>query len=126
MPVQAIHKMKKRIDTINHHQERKRRAFAMTTEEFPDLSSIEAVEQAEEITQNAKVATAQEINKLKEETKQKLEEVKKMVKADMEVLRKEIEETKSNTQPSTETNTKEMKKETTATLKREMFTMIVM
>eukprot|EP00957_Ditylum_brightwellii_P084577 6431500-Ditylum_brightwellii.AAC.1 len=50
--------------------------------------------------------------------------MKKTVKADVEVLRKEIEESKSNTQPSTETNIEEIKKEITATLKREMSTMI--
>eukprot|EP00957_Ditylum_brightwellii_P207646 15353906-Ditylum_brightwellii.AAC.1 len=107
-------------------RERKCRAFAMTTEEFLDLPSIEAVGQAEKITWNTKVATAQEINKSKEETKQRLKEVKKTVKADMEALRSEIEESKSNTQPSTEINIEEMKKEITATLKREMSTMIEM
>eukprot|EP00957_Ditylum_brightwellii_P191197 14558543-Ditylum_brightwellii.AAC.2 len=55
-----------------------------------------------------------------------MEEVKKTVKADVEALRKEIEESKSNTQHSTETNMKEMKKEMTAILKREMSTMIEM
>eukprot|EP00957_Ditylum_brightwellii_P147808 11256338-Ditylum_brightwellii.AAC.1 len=64
----------------------------MTTEKFPDLPPTEAVEQAEEITRNAKIATTREINKLKEETKQRMEEVEKMVKADAEALRKEIEE----------------------------------
>eukprot|EP00957_Ditylum_brightwellii_P030504 2309934-Ditylum_brightwellii.AAC.1 len=96
----------------------------MTTEEFPDLPPIEAVEQADEITRNAKVATAQEINKLKEETKQRMEEVEKTVKAHVEALRKEVEESKSITQPSTETNIEEMKNEITSTLKREMSTMI--
>eukprot|EP00957_Ditylum_brightwellii_P091126 6938318-Ditylum_brightwellii.AAC.1 len=96
----------------------------MTTEEFPDLLPIEAVEQAEEITQNAKVVTAQEINKSKEETKQRMEGVEKTVKADVEALRKEIEESKSITHFSTETNIEEMKEEITATLKREISTMI--
>eukprot|EP00957_Ditylum_brightwellii_P205922 15346012-Ditylum_brightwellii.AAC.1 len=53
-----------------------------------------------------------------------MEEVEKTVKADVAALRKEMEESKSTTLYSAETNIEEMKNKITATLKREMSTMI--
>eukprot|EP00957_Ditylum_brightwellii_P164070 12492449-Ditylum_brightwellii.AAC.1 len=53
-----------------------------------------------------------------------MEEVEKTVKADVAALRKEMEESKSTTHYSVESNIKDMKNEITATLKREMHTMI--
>eukprot|EP00957_Ditylum_brightwellii_P180639 13760483-Ditylum_brightwellii.AAC.1 len=55
-----------------------------------------------------------------------MEEVEKTVKADVAALRKEMEESKSTKHYLTETNIEDMKNEITATLKREMSTMIEM